>query len=196
MITKASHPIELLSQTDLSPLIKVYYQVNQLKLLYRQGWMQRGVPLERCESVADHIFSMAVLAMLCCRTDYPELDLARVLEMVLVHELGEVYAGDITPAHDIPNEEKHRLEAESVERVLSGVSEGGHYIQLWREFEQGDSPEARFVRQMDKLEMGMQAGVYRRQGLADLSGFLPSARKVLEDERLISLLEESWPGRD
>ena len=193
MITKTSHPIDLLSQAELSPLIRVYYQLNQLKQLYRQGWLQRGIPPERCESVADHVFSMAALALLCWRLYAPELDLARVLEMTLLHELGEIFAGDITPAHQVPDEEKHRREAESVVRVLAGLPDGEHYRRVWLEFEQGASPEARFVRQMDKLEMGLQAGVYRRMGLADLGGFLPSARRALEDERLVRLLEESWP---
>src|SRR5262245_26459952 len=98
MQTKADAPVTLLRGKNTLPLIEAYFEFAQLKQLYRQGWLRRGVPPERCESVAEHIFSMAVLAMVVADAYFPKLDLLKVLRLVLLHDFGEIYAGDIIPA--------------------------------------------------------------------------------------------------
>ena len=64
-------------------------------------------------------------------------------------------------------------------------------MQLWQEFEAGDSPEAQLIRQIDRLEMGLQASVYTAQGFAGLEQFFDSACQALADEKLIELLDEA-----
>jgi len=63
------------------------------------------------------------------------------------------------------------------------------YLDLWLEFERGESPEARFVRQVDRLEMGLQARVYQAQGFAGMDEFIHSARQALVDSLLAEILE-------
>jgi len=174
----------------MSHIIAFYFEFNQLKQLFRQGWLRHGVPPERCESVADHSFSVAVLAMLLSDAHFPDLDTARVLRLALLHEFGEIYAGDITPADGVSGEEKHRREEDSVVRVLSKLPNGEMYITLWREYEDNQSPEARFVRQIDRLEMALQASVYQRQGLLDPAEFLRSAGAALSAPELRRILDE------
>jgi putative hydrolase of HD superfamily len=170
-------------------LLASYLELNGLKELYRQGWLRRGVTPERCESVADHCFSTAVLAMLLADAHFPGLDLARMLRLALLHEFGEIYAGDITPADGVSAEEKHRREEDSVVRVLSKLPNGEYYISLWREYEENQTPEARFVRQVDRLEMALQAGVYQRQGLLDPGEFFRSADAALSAPELREILD-------
>ncbi|HEX8538412.1 MAG TPA: HD domain-containing protein, partial [Cystobacter sp.] len=67
---------------------------------------------------------------------------------------------------------------------------GADYLALWEEYEQGTSFEARLVRQVDRLEMGLQATVYEHQGAGDLSQFFASVHKVLETPELQALLAE------
>jgi putative hydrolase of HD superfamily len=110
--------------------------------------------------------------------------------MALLHDLGEVYAGDIIPGDGVSNEEKHQREAEAVRHILSRLPDGQRHIDLWDEFEAGISAEARFVRQIDRLEMGLQAAVYQRQGLFDGNEFFISARQALSDPRLAAFLDE------
>jgi putative hydrolase of HD superfamily len=110
--------------------------------------------------------------------------------MALFHDFGEIYAGDFTPADDISPEEKSRREEESASQVFSRLPQGETYLALWREFEYGDTREARFVRQIDRLEMAFQASIYQRQGYPNLEGFFASARKALDDQQLLALLEE------
>lgn len=190
MENKANPPVDLLGGEDLNPIIRAYFEFNQLKQLYRQGWLRRGVPSERCESVAEHSLGVALLACWLADAYYPELDLCRVIQMALIHDFGEIYAGDIIPGDEISTEEKFRLEYDSVARVFAHLPDGEEYLALWLDFEQGASPEARFVRQVDRLEMGMQASVYEHQGYENLDEFFESAGSGLSDPQLRGLLQE------
>lgn len=165
MQTKGANPITYLPQSWEHPLIQVYFEFNQLKKLYRQGWLQRGMAAEQCETVAEHCFSMAILALFLAEQYFPQLDLLKVFRLVLLHDCGEIYAGDFTPTDKITPEEKHYLERQAVVEVLSKLSLGPTYIALWDEFEAGESLEARFVRQIDRLEFRLQASVYEHGGL-------------------------------
>jgi putative hydrolase of HD superfamily len=189
MQTKADAPVTLLRGKTTLPLIEAYFEFTQLKQLYRQGWLRRGVPRERCESVAEHIFSMAVLAMVVADTYFPQLDLLKVLRLVLLHDFGEIYAGDIIPADRLDPQEKYRRERESALQVLEKLPNGAVYITLWQEYEDGASPEARFVKQMDRLDMGLQATVYEQQGMINAGEFLASIEAALGTPELRSILE-------
>jgi len=188
MKIKAERPLSWFNGRSLSPLLEAYLELNHLKQLYRQGWLRRGVPLDRCESVAEHVFNMAMLAWWIADAYFPNLDVNRVLRMVLVHELGEIYAGDITPGDHMSAEEKHRLEREGFMRVVNKLPEGETYLSLWEEFEEGATSEARLVRQIDRLEMGFQALIYEKQGFGNMDEFFRSVDAALTDPELRDIL--------
>lgn len=190
MHTKASIPVSQLSARQVAPLIEAYFEFNHLKQLFRQGWLQRGIPHARCESVAEHTFGVAVLALFLADAHFPALDASKVLRLALLHDFGEIYAGDITPADGIERSEKGRLERHAVLQVLHKLPRGADYIALWEEYERGASPEAQFVRQIDRLEMALQASVYEHQGLADLSEFFTSVEQALAAPALQAILHE------
>jgi putative hydrolase of HD superfamily len=204
---------------QLAPLLAAYFELDQLKQLYRQGWLLRGVPPERCESVADHVFGMAMLAWwitdgffsagsgqgaagdasappnsvkgtACGTTSTAVPDRDKVIRMVLVHELGEIYTGDLVPGDHVPAEEKHRREREGLWRVVGKLPKGQEYLALWDEYEAGETPEARFVRQVDRLEMAFQARVYQQQGFAPMGEFYESAEAAMADPALKEILAE------
>ena len=87
-------------------------------------------------------------------------------------------------------EEKLQREQQAVERILAKLPRGAEYLALWEEYEHGTSFEARLVRQVDRLEMGLQAGVYEHQGAGDLSQFFASVHKALETPELKAILAE------
>lgn len=165
METKSSLPHDLIQDKDLSSTVEAYFEFNHLKQLYRQGWLQNGMPSQQCESVAEHSFSAALLTLFLVDSHVPKLDKWKVLCMALLHDLGEVHAGDFTPRDNVTPQEKFRLEQQSVQKILSKLPEGSTYIALWEEYAAGESPEAKFVREIDRLEMGLQASVYQQQGL-------------------------------
>jgi putative hydrolases of HD superfamily len=190
MEVKAENPVKLLLGDPGQPFLVGFFELCHLKQLYRQGWLRRGIPNQRCESVAEHSFAVAVLALWLGQANYPQLDLNRVLPMALLHDIGEVYAGDIIPSDQVSEADKHRLERASLEKVLGKLPASQEFLELWLEFERGESPEARFVHQIDRLEMGLQARVYQAQGFAGMEEFILSARHALVDQQLVEILEE------
>jgi len=190
MKTKATNPISLLAGREVSPLVEAFFEFTHLKQLYRQGWLKRGVPPEHCESVAEHSLGVAVLAMWLARAVFPELDVTRLLSMALIHDFGEIYTGDLIPSDAVNADEKHRRELKSVQQVLGKLSHGEDYLAVWEEFERGESPEACFIRQVDRLEMGFQAAIYGRQGLVDPVEFMQTTEQALSDPRLKQIFAE------
>ena len=168
-------------------IIRTFQYFLRLKALYRQGWLQRDVPENKTESVADHSFGVAVLAMLLCP---PHLNKSKMLEIALLHETGESIIGDITPWHNISDEEKSKIELEAVEKILGQLPDGERLISLWKEFEYETSEEGKFVRQLDKLEMGLQAEIYEKFGDNDAKALLESAHQKVTHDNLKKLLAE------
>ena len=166
-------------------VVNVFQYFLRLKALYRQGWLQRKVPEAKTESVADHSFGIAMLALLLCPV---ELDKLKVLEIALLHETGECIIGDLTPWHNISEAEKSQMELDAVLKILGQFPDGERLIALWKEFEYETSPEGRFVRQLDKLEMGLQAEIYTKLGDNDAQALIQSARQKVTDEELRKFL--------
>lgn len=194
MITKGNLQPAAWGTPKPPPLIEAYFELNHLKQLYRQGWLRRGIPPERCESVAEHVYGMAMLGWWIADAEFPELDRDKIVRMSLVHELGEIYVGDITPGDRVNPAEKHRLEREALLKVVDKLPKGAEYLALWEDFEQGQSPEARFVRQLDRLEMAFQAAAYRQQGFGPLEEFFATTDAALEDPRLRAIFERLRQG--
>jgi len=188
MEIKNTHPGETLQPS--SPILKIMTEFNHLKNLYRQGWLKRHISRDKCESVADHSFSVALLAMFLAEDRFPRLDLLTVLRMALIHEAGEIHAGDITPVDGVSHEEKHRREKESVLKVFDRLPQAERYIELWEEFELNQSPEARLVRQADRLEMLLQAKYYEKLGYWNFSEFFRNTDALIESPILRPIFEE------
>lgn len=195
MKTRARHPAENTRQAPLPPLLKTLLEVNRLKNLYRQGWL-RHLPPEKCETVAEHTYATALTAWLIAAQTFPELDQDKVLKLALLHDLAEIYAGDITPTDGVSAEEKERREAAAMARICSPLPDAHQWRVLWDEYRNGSSAEAQFVKQIDRLEMALQAQVYQLQEGADLSEFFRSAEQDIRWPELRALLREiiQWPG--
>jgi putative hydrolases of HD superfamily len=187
METKRPQAIQHLAGRTTLPVIEVFYEFNHLKSLYRQGWLRVGIPKEHCETVAEHSLGVALLALFLADAHFPQLDKGKLIRMGLLHDFGEIYAGDIVPGK-MSLEDKHALERQSVERVFAKLPRGADYLAIWEEFEAGQTAEAKFLKEIDRLEMGLQASVYEREGLGDLSVFFDSADKALATPELREIL--------
>jgi putative hydrolase of HD superfamily len=132
--------------------------VNQLKDLYRQGWIKIGgeEAIHKCESVAEHCFCVFLIADSIIKKHNLKLDANKCMKMALVHELGEIIIGDFTPDEAITKEEKTKLEGEAVKEVLRDLDWADEYYDLWLEFESRETAEAIFTKEIDKLNFLMQ----------------------------------------
>jgi putative hydrolase of HD superfamily len=171
------------------------FEFNHLKQLYRQGWLRAGISRARCESVAEHTLGVTLLALFLTDAHFPKVDKDKLLRMALLHDFGEIYAGDIIPSDGMPLARKHTLEKASVRKVLGRLPKGRRYLALWEEFEKGRTAEARLLRELDRLEMALQACVYEREGPAHLSHFFASADKALTSPALRKLFGEILRAR-
>jgi len=163
-------------------------EVVRLKELPRTGWLRRSV--DGPESVAGHSWGVAwlVLALLP-----DELDRERALAYAVLHDLPEVRVGDITPHDPIAREEKVRREREAMHGLAGASQRGAALAALWEAYEAGADAEARFVRQLDRLDMALQAVRYAEREparAADLAEFVASAARVVEHPALRPLLTE------
>jgi putative hydrolase of HD superfamily len=143
-------------------LLDLLLQASRLKTIPRAGWAARGVPAP--ESVADHSHGTAIVALLLLERISEPLDRAKVLAMAVLHDLPECEIGDLTTAavRHLPAGAKTAAEASAMAELLDGLPFDESWRGIWREYVDQGSPEARLVRDADRLEMLLQALVYER----------------------------------
>jgi 5'-deoxynucleotidase YfbR-like HD superfamily hydrolase len=140
------------SQTERLQSILDFLQVaGGLKTIERATYLP---DLDRHENDAEHTFHMALFALLLMPETELDVDRARVYELILVHDLVEIIAGD-TPAYDVQARlDAKEREARAAEELFAALPAdvGARLHATWREFEDGDTPEAEFARAMDRLQ--------------------------------------------
>jgi putative hydrolase of HD superfamily len=148
-------------------IAEFYILANKLKQLIRTGWQQWCIDAPRLESVAEHVYGTQMLAIaVCLELDY-DVDLKKVILMLAIHDLGEAIIGDITPLDQISVERKHKEELKAIAKIFSNLSKPETFIDLFKEFEEQQTGEAKFAWQIDKLEANMQVKLYDSAGYCD-----------------------------
>ena len=147
-------------------IMSFYLLATQLKNKIRSGWdeLHWNVSKERLESVAEHVYGTCILALAINSEFDSDLDMTNVLKMLVLHEIGEVIIGDITPFDNVTPEEKQRIEHSAMEKVLGDLIKKEEYLALLLEFDERKTKEAIFARHCDKLEADIQAKVYQDGG--------------------------------
>lgn len=172
-------------------VINYYVICNRLKNVIRTGWTEWNVERERLESVAEHVFSVQMLAI-AMQSEYQyDIDIMKVVYMLAIHELGETIIGDLTQ-FQIDKEEKEKIEHAAVHKILSGLLEGPQIEELFLEFDAHRTKEAMFAYQCDKLECDLQSKLYDEEGCVDLNR--QEGNHTLENEKVQALLKDgaSW----
>ncbi|MCK9330096.1 MAG: HD domain-containing protein [Candidatus Cloacimonetes bacterium] len=164
----------LLEPLNTNNLFSFYLILSELKSLFRQGWLQAKISKDICETVAEHSFSMTMLAIYLLN-EFPELDNQKVIKMCLIHDLAEAIIGDITPNDTTNQKDKFSLEKQAISKIFTHFHNGDYWIELWNEFESRQSNESIFVKDIDKLDMLLQSLIYEKISTEDLSVFKQSA---------------------
>lgn len=161
-------------------VLEALLALGPLDALPRTGWVLRGV--SQPESVAGHILGVAHVALALAPRVEPALDLGRVLSMAILHDAPEAVSGDLPkPAtRHLPKGAKATMEAEIAREVVAPLSEAAW--NAYREYEAGKTPEARFVKACDTLQMGIRLVAYESRGHRGLAEFWGSVADTNMEE--------------
>lgn len=178
--------------------------IDQLKSVYRQTYLS-GDP--RHESSAEHSWHMAMMLLLLEQYATEPFDLLRAVKMALIHDIVEIEAGDTYAFAVFDAAEKHRQERVAAENLF-GMLPSEHrieLIELWNEFEQRTTPEARIVKAMDALQpilthMNNEGRSWRENGIrreqvANRAGLLRQVAPALwerVEEMLDTAQQRGW----
>jgi len=171
----------------MKDIIELLHQIGKLKDLKRAGWVLKKVP--NPESVADHSFRTSIMALLLA--DKLNLDKNKCVQMALIHDIGESLSGDITPHDKINEKEKHELEKKAMESLFKKVN-GNNIFDLWNEYEERKSPESKFIYELDKIEMLLQAFEYEQRYKdedIDLSEFWSYVEARVKEPKILEILK-------
>ena len=139
---------------------------ERLKSELRHSWLSDG----RQESVAEHTWMMSVAAIMLAPHLEQKLDLGRTLALIALHDIAEAITGDIpffeqSARKDAKLENEKRAMTRLAAMLPQPSAEDLH--RLWQEYEDAATPEAKFARALDKLEVQLQ------HNLADIGTWTP-----------------------
>ena len=154
----------------LAQQLEFITEIDKLKHVLRQTTL---ISASRRENSAEHSWHLAVMASVLLEYAPPETDLTRVLELLLLHDIVEIDAGD-TFCYDVAaNLDKAEREQAAAARIFGLLPEGsGMRLRgLWEEFEDGTTTEARFANALDRLQPFLhnyhaQGGTWRAHGIS------------------------------
>ena len=152
--------------SEIGTILDFLALAERLKCELRHSWLSDG----RRESVAEHSWQMALMAMLMHRHLEMPVDLGKALRMILTHDLVEAEVGDV-PYFDRSERRAMKAEREraAIELIRSrlGGATGQEIYDLWHEYEAKQTTEAKFAGALDHLEVQAQ------HNLADIRTWTP-----------------------
>lgn len=189
-------------------------KIRGLRDIKRQGVLYYGVKAEEVDSASDHTFRLALMVWLLGQGK--RLNLAKALKLALVHDLCKVYTGDITPYDGLFRKEdtthqlawrwrrlslkdkqkqyqkKFQKEHAAVRKLIDKLPRemGESILNMWLDYQKAESPEAKFVHQVDRAENLIEAFEYFESNPKfPTQPWWEHADEVITDKTLLELLE-------
>ncbi|TKT85703.1 HD domain-containing protein [Dyadobacter frigoris] len=144
--------------TQLNAVLDVLKLAERLKFELRHSYTSSG----RQESVAEHTWRMSLMAVLMEPYLEQEIDMAKLLKMVIIHDLIEAEAGDMSILDVLRDPSlklvKEQREIQAIENLRTKLGEplGSEIYELWFEFEEKSTYVAKVANAFDKLEVQLQ----------------------------------------
>ena len=131
--------------------IKFIKEIDKEKSIKRQSYLTDG---ETHENDAEHAWHMAIMTILLKEYANEEIDVLRTVTMLLTHDLVEVYAGDTYAYDEEGKKTQAERESKAAEKLYGMLPEDQceYLMSVWKEFEEGKTPEAKFARTMDNFQ--------------------------------------------
>ncbi|ATB27623.1 phosphohydrolase [Melittangium boletus DSM 14713] len=158
------------SHGGMQQIVDFILELDKLKGVTRKT---RPLGLARYENSAEHSWQIALLAASLAHHAESAIDINRVIRMLLVHDIGEIDTGDTLVYAEDGWAERKAAELAAVKRIFGMLPEqrGEAFLALWREFEQGETPEARFAHAADRampvlLNLANEGQSWRENGVS------------------------------
>lgn len=148
-MTLETSPNESLDREWIERL-RFLVEVDRAKHILRQNFLADG---SRRENDAEHSWHVALMALVLAPYAAPDVNLTRVLQMLLIHDIVEIDAGDTFLYDDAAMQTKTEREVRAAERIfgLLPASQAQEFRAWWDEFEAEETPEAHFAHSLDRM---------------------------------------------
>jgi len=196
-------------------ILNFLIEVGRLKKIPRKGWILRRI--RNPETIAAHTFRMAIMAWILGKQK--KLNINKILKMSLIHDLCEIYAGDTTPYDTLlitktkkkewkkitqkwprfSKKEKERIFQEKYKKEYKALKKlilklpphlKEEIKNLWIDYEEGLTPEGRFVRQLDRVENLLQVLEYWKESKKfSIEPWWIQIEELIDDPVLLEFLE-------
>jgi putative hydrolase of HD superfamily len=198
----------------MKDLVNFFNQVGKLKDMPRRGWLINNI--KNPESIADHTFRASLMAWII--GSKKKMNVERLLKTALIHDICEVYAGDITPYDSVLpkdakkrkefmktwprftekqkkklREKKYKKEKAALEKITKDLPGElkSEIMHLWLDYEKGLTKEGRFFKQADRLENFLQAMEYHKKYKNPPQGpWWEWAREFFDDADSLNFIEK------
>jgi putative hydrolase of HD superfamily len=154
----------------MQKIVDFILELDKLKGVTRKT---RPLGLDRQENSAEHSWQIALLAASLAPYAETAIDIDRVIRMLLVHDIGEIDTGDTMVYAEGGWDERKAAELAAVTRIFGMLPEaqGAAFLALWREFEDAETPEARFAHAADRampvlLNLANEGQSWRENGIS------------------------------
>lgn len=140
------------SADRLARQVRFILEVDRLKEIFRQTLLTQS---RRSENGAEHSWHLCLMTIVLAEhANIPDLDVLRVLRMLLIHDLVEIDAGDTFAYDEVRRADQHEREARAADRIfgLLPADQAAEFRALWDEFESRETPEAKFAAAMDRFQ--------------------------------------------
>ncbi len=143
------------------PTENLLKQIEFIKEIDKLKYIQRRTKLfnsDRHENDAEHSWHLAMMAIVLSDYSNTNIDILKVIKMVLIHDIVEIDAGDTFIYDQNKSHNNTEEELKAAERIFGLLPEkqATEFIEIWKEFEDGITDEAKFAKSMDRLEPLLQ----------------------------------------
>ena len=138
-------------QDRLKKQIEFMLELDKMKNLYRQTYVLHE---DRKENDAEHSWHLAILAFLLAEYSNENINVTHVMKMVLLHDVVEIDAGDTYCYDNEGCKSKAEREEKAAQRIFGLLPDDQRkeFYDLWREFEDSETPDARFAAMLDRVQ--------------------------------------------
>lgn len=154
----------------IQPFVDFVLELDKLKAVTRKV---KPLGLDRYENPAEHTWQIALLASSLADYAAEPVDVARVIQLLLLHDVAEIDTGDTMVFIEEGIADRKAAEAVAVRRIFGLLPEprAGEFLRLWQEFEDEVTPEARFAHAVDRampvlLNLNNQGQSWRENGIS------------------------------